>query len=333
MNQEEAYMASPTCGDINILPQVEILIVLKHKYAYLSDVCIKINGKYVVKNGEASKDYVIVRSYKKNDFIRFGIRHKNGLPEESIMVQAWCSTECRTINEIFFVKGAHSTIGIKEFNSKLRVNKCNSGYVLSNEVVFESGMEFDINQHEVRMFNAKKNIIDRAMVPEKFMDDYISYYACANGEDWSFLISGKKDSLMIRSDLRVGKLYEFPMTDIHINNQWVQGRNPKNGQTYHLPYKYIPGKLDNFWFKMQFDEHEQYPYCKLWGKTQAWFNLNEIIVRYDCDPVLNEFSDILWTALDIGVPRIKSVKIISNSSMIVNDSFLVDFINPNVCKI
>lgn len=307
----EILLSYPLAGTTNVNPQTEIITIFKHPFVRKGDVNIKVDGQWAVRGGSIQAGFRTTRLSESEGMLKWGVRCPGGLASRDILVQAWCFHDCSSVEQRFFVRGATTSA-----THHVKDNWIESGGTTfcSKQRPFAGGIEVG--------FGGK---IGDDIVPRTILKKVMDARKTSNG----WVLCSSDDKYTWVATPKFIHRYEFPSRKIKITDDWINCK-VTSARTAHLPVGYQPSfneKSSDDWFEFIHQGRWEIEFA---SGLHIWWNSKEMIAKANPNALTGQSDDILWTAQDMNVKSIESVKILNRHNVIVNDSVLVDTHNPRV---
>lgn len=339
--RKRSNLVDPPDGDINVDPQVEVLISFEvEDETWETDVFVEINGTRVVENGVSKNGWTTTRFYKQGNFGHVGVRKPGGMPRRDIFVKAWCNNAF-TVDQRFFVKDASAY--------KMRPD---NGVKIPNGW-FSIGGEWDIRGEKFEELDHLGQGIPCKDLCAIYPGDNTVGFLREGEVEWRFVpdgvFDGMKDVDMARVDdgyalvvltdkktrlVKHGLFREFNDTgqSVEITDRFIN--ISKKEETHHLPVNYEPSPLeDTFrsWYMMTCERDGNWRH-QFGDDLFLWIKEDEMVAMIDPDPFLDQADSILWRRNDVQT-SFRDIDILDREHIVVNNEVFVNVNNPQIDKI
>lgn len=314
------YLTRPASGSVDVDPLIEILITFEHPDPHREDVFVRVDGEWAVIAGEVTENFTETRCTNIKGVMQWGLRRAGGLPPRDIVVSAWCTPQCSTVEQRFFVRGARKKAMI---NIPINHNWCRvSGGVFA----VSEGRPFpgDIVVHD----SGKVDLGNRSVyLPPQVLSDVLDIRRIDGS--WALISSDGQDTYLVRpGQIHVFKFESMAVgiTDRYLNFQIAPDASG------HIPVNYYPSSNETSASDLFRFQHTGAWDMQWRNDISVWHNENEMIVKHESRPMRGISDDILWTQEDLDEP-IEDVRIIDKSHVLVNNHLRLNTKTPEIREV
>lgn len=341
----KAHLYYPEPGAVHVEPTTEVVVCFQSPPEDWRDTAhIKIGGEPAVISGAVQKGYETTRIMDEEEHVLWGVRRVRGLPPKDVMVQAWCSPENTTLDQRFFVRGAHTrsmsppirgprspvfggffVVGQDQWHIGRDTYERPQTWLKRAKPVYRDGEYFAVYPEQGRICS---------LVDDEIIVDSIPRFVFRGARSWDIspgwkVVSCNGDETFLCKKKEI-HTWDISAKSVSICGGWI---HLNMGEfSAHLPSSYWPARCErglDSWYIMPNPGDGKMVFSK---DMFVWWNKERMLVRHEPYPMIGKSQDIMWERDDID-EDFESVKIIDDSHVLVNKSNYLNTLHPAVTKI
>lgn len=335
------YLVHPEPGSINVPPDSEVTVCFEDPPEDWRDrVNIKIGGEWAVRSGEVARPYSTTRTLTKCGNLRWSIRRINGLKPGVHLIEAWCGDQS-TVDQRIYVQGARVSIprpdqpraripggffAIRKGGWIIRGEHIDVPDYLSGGVPTWGGRRcIGVYPNHSRILLESDDGVSSEPIPKFAFEGHIEWSASDTEGGWVVVSRTRKGVVVARPDSL--HLWEIHPNSISVDTDFIH--LDLDRQTAHLPTSYRPSGAERSLKSWYTIENPGPGNNRFSQNMHVWWTDGKMLAKHDPEPYRGAYNGILWTDEDIG-DEFRSVEIVDNDLVIVNDTYLLNTRRPKI---